>query len=900
MKITAIMPNFEEEEFLDISIKSIINYVDELIIIDNSSKDKSRQIIQSQNSDKIVFIQFDNMENLSDVMDIAIKRASNEWILRWDSDYIACDNIDNMIQLIKINNYDGFFFWYPNLYGDVNHVNKQNSIKTMGYAFRKQLITYVPSERFAYEIKFSSGNYCYLNDPNKNSYYFIAMTNCKNTHKIFYNCFKSQYWNWLAKQSVKITFREYFEKNHQKDYTSSLRWIEKTLCDNIVKHNYKLPSILKNHIVDPIYLIRYDTVTYRDYPHYKPPVILPLILPVISPQPVLPPAIIEKFDKIPIKDTIVENRTSHKVDQVSKINSPDKNSKTLSPEKPSSPPLSNITKSTSTHSLSDFEIPPSGKIGRRQSSSSGSRRGSHGSHTSHDIYKEVLYNYEITIIIYVNDTQYLKYAVESVLEQSSNKWKLIIVNDTGTQLPSTFSHDNILVIDPSVDNIKFNSHSSQIGSINSYKIAMENVTTDIVGILHAKDVLDQFAVESVLAVYNTSYEDVFVYTNFWYCDFTMYKLAPGNSASIKKSLLCDRTFNNFMTFKKQNYLMCCNRSPLITLNEDVDEMAFNDGILTNGYDEDIMLGYENHDLLFQLEKYAKPYFLEKYLYLQRDLLIHKSLFIEYLKNVSIIKNLYRRYGSFKPCIIIYSTKSGEIEEYYQSQSYILYGDSRTTVNFAKYYFELWSQGVYFTTLNYEMNKDFLRKNINSNDIPVKITWDNNSLGWIVSEVDKIYLTDFTIYTLNHYFDMIYYIGDEDMDVNFSYKLMESYSEISNDCKDNNYRKIMIISRPIELCSDFSLQFNNLIRSIPFDWNMLCLSNSRGNINGSIIENATSTDFTAIGFDCTLFDKLQMIGKIMKISGKDISLAGKIKGTDVIKILDKYLSKSYGYVYPLMI
>ena len=873
MKVSAITPVFDDNLYLRECILSIIDYVDELIIVSNSTIPETQHIINKIQNNKIKFIDSEtiiegnSLPLLDDVMTYAISQASNEWILRWDADFIAYDSISELFQLdVEATDgkasdnitsgfvtdgkasdnitsgfvTDGIFLYGLNLYGDLNHYASQKQYKTNGYLMKKECVKYIKSNQYAYEMTFASPKkYMYLNNPDKSQFYYAVMTNCKFTPKILYNSFKVQYWKYVEFNGS-ISFINYFEKILNKNFDSSVKWVESTLCRDIQKHNFPLPNALSKFISDPLFIIRYDNIIYRDYPHY--------------------------FNT------------------------------------PSSPTTS-----------------PNLRIATRQmsSTSQGSRKSS----------TDQLYNYEITLVILVRNTEkYLKECLESVFKQTNQRWRIMMINDNSDAGPinlTNFIDQNYMQF---IDKIKLINLSEWHGLIKGHKTAMMHVETDIVGILDSDDMLESNAVDTVLHVYNSRSDEIFVYGNFWYCDGAMRKMKPGWSSEVKTTLLNDRCANHFRTFKRKHYFM------------------------TAGYDNDLLFGAEDQDILIQLEQFATPVFIPAYLYLYRNTstsISKMKTLTEYSLYISIIKNIIRRYGYFEPVLKIYSNRPEEIEEYTKCRSYRSLGESKLAINFAKYYFEIHSHDIFICPVVFEgVNKIFLRANLNNNEIPITIKWSNMNY-WIINErtfdldntinfssltlnnlpqIDKHFpaslhmdvstrydgfdamhddiLIHLTTFTLNQYFGGIYCTSEIEcaQKANFSYIRMTSYEDIAKHAKQNEYKKILIINGPIKVVSDFKILFNDFIRKIPYDWYVMYLSKcqARDNISfkTNIISDAISHDFSAMGFDSAVFDKLPIIGRIMKLGGKDLVGIGRLKNTGEILTLNEYKKRSYGYIHPL--
>ena len=96
-EITVLMPVYNQQQFLDESIQSILNqsFADfEFIIINDGSDDKSANIINQYGKlDKRIII-INNSENLgiSGALNIGIKNTKGKYIARMDADDISLRN----------------------------------------------------------------------------------------------------------------------------------------------------------------------------------------------------------------------------------------------------------------------------------------------------------------------------------------------------------------------------------------------------------------------------------------------------------------------------------------------------------------------------------------------------------------------------------------------------------------------------------------------------------------------------------------------------------------------------------------------------------------------------------------------------------------------------------------
>ncbi len=98
-KISACIISYNEEKKIEDCLKSLVGIVDEIIVVDSLSTDKTKEIVQKY-TDKI----FDQ-EFLGHVeqKNIAVEKASHDWILSLDCDERLTDELKESILKIKDN-----------------------------------------------------------------------------------------------------------------------------------------------------------------------------------------------------------------------------------------------------------------------------------------------------------------------------------------------------------------------------------------------------------------------------------------------------------------------------------------------------------------------------------------------------------------------------------------------------------------------------------------------------------------------------------------------------------------------------------------------------------------------------------------------------------------------------
>jgi glycosyltransferase involved in cell wall biosynthesis len=515
-------------------------------------------------------------------------------------------------------------------------------------------------------------------------------------------------------------------------------------------------------------------------------------------------------------------------------------------------------------------------------------------------YTKAIHDYQITLITLVRNTEkYLNDCLQSVISQTNSNWKMIIINDGSDN--GHIKLENYLL--PSQNKYK---HKFRIinldnwkGLIKCHKIGIMQADTKIIGILDSDDMLEPFAVDEILKVYNSSQDDnIYVYSNFWYCNNIMEKMELGYSKQVTTNLLNDRCGNHFRTFKLKHYFM------------------------THGYDDDLLYGAEDQDILFQLEEFAKPIYLDKYLYLYRRQNYNTSLtslktLSKYSLYISIIKNIIYRYGDIKFVLKITSDINPTEREKYNGSPQFNKGESNVTIDGVKYFFDVYvgpSYNIYFCSLDYYMQplkintiiNNYL-KNINhdtlgvndtkyfyntitnsidnaNNKFAIDLKWSNDKLCWIISDqklnvynhsrihpsnyFDMVYvinlkkdvdkrermekiLTEFEIkYTI---FDAIYgkdYLNDYLQKCNLqNYKNPGAYGytmtmiNIFKNAKEKGYKKILVLDDDVIFHRKFLKLFDEYIREIPYDWYLLFLG-----LSGPWTHPWINKDFYKFQFD----------------------------------------------------
>lgn len=147
--ISAAIITFNEEENIVRTLESLKNFVDEIVIIDSGSSDRTIEI--AKESGAKVFSE--KWKGYSEQKNSLIEKCSSEWILFLDADEVITDELKNSIfkNLSAENTFDGYFIsrktyylgkllkhsWQPDL--KLRLVNKKSNPIWIGNEIHEKL-----------------------------------------------------------------------------------------------------------------------------------------------------------------------------------------------------------------------------------------------------------------------------------------------------------------------------------------------------------------------------------------------------------------------------------------------------------------------------------------------------------------------------------------------------------------------------------------------------------------------------------------------------------------------------------------------------------------------------------------------------------------------------------------
>ena len=89
--ISVLLPVRNEEKVIGLCIESLLDFGDEIIVVDNGSKDKTKEIVlgYTMMHKKVKFFYKPMFNDLDEMREFALSKSKYDWVCRFDSDYVA-------------------------------------------------------------------------------------------------------------------------------------------------------------------------------------------------------------------------------------------------------------------------------------------------------------------------------------------------------------------------------------------------------------------------------------------------------------------------------------------------------------------------------------------------------------------------------------------------------------------------------------------------------------------------------------------------------------------------------------------------------------------------------------------------------------------------------------------
>lgn len=272
-KISANIVCKDEKYWIEPSILSIVELVDEIIYVDDESTDGTLDIVL-QLAKKYANIKIFTKENhkitgLGNLKNFAKNQSKNELVLRWDADFIAYDEISNLFKFAthNFNKYDAYVLNGPNLEGNIYHAPLNS--ETFGpecYLFKKDMMSFNATLKYNDYPVFAQGTkYCYPQTTSLDrSFFFIHTNKLKSLTKLAYRKRMSEFQN----AKCEISYWEYVNPHMIKEesFNHEIKKVKKTAI-NIKEFDFEKwgqhPEILMQY--ESAKLFKVNTINDKKY-----------------------------------------------------------------------------------------------------------------------------------------------------------------------------------------------------------------------------------------------------------------------------------------------------------------------------------------------------------------------------------------------------------------------------------------------------------------------------------------------------------------------------------------------------------------------------------------------------------------------------------------------------------
>ncbi len=295
LPVTLVSPGQNEATWLEVSTRSVIDIVDELLFFDDNSVDNSLEIAKKLSDEfpnfKIVECpKIQGSARFSSILNKGFEISRNEWVMHWAPDFIAYSEGEHSIQslfemAVSQNDWDAIVFKAPNVAGDIFHSfpserggNYSQFSGPEPYLWRKGHFKIEPGEHFPDTRQtLKKTRYCWTHE----NHHFLHMNTLKPIEKQAYRAHMNaylmrqedhsefSYWHWVAMQ--RSGRREVSEEEIEMEKQDSIsRFIEEpiSLIDYDFERWGEHPKVLvESDVWRQFKIVQNSDGTYNlDYP----------------------------------------------------------------------------------------------------------------------------------------------------------------------------------------------------------------------------------------------------------------------------------------------------------------------------------------------------------------------------------------------------------------------------------------------------------------------------------------------------------------------------------------------------------------------------------------------------------------------------------------------------------
>lgn len=276
--ISVMIRTRNEEEWIELSLISIKDFADEIVVVDTST-DKTTEIIREVAAKyelnlKLICLQnisnYEKTNEYAEHSNIALKNTSLRWVLRWDGDFIAKNSIMKLKkEILSLNSNMYYTISLPvvNLGGDIFH-----QLRDAKMNIESRLHTYsdilIYEDRGRFEVLhiplYYKPSYKYIL---RKKYHIFHMGTLKNARRLLFGRFWTD-WRELNDYNKFPILDDYVAYRIKKDWNianfeeAARYYINEILCKSLVPYDKNqfgdYPELLKKELENPRYKMIYE------------------------------------------------------------------------------------------------------------------------------------------------------------------------------------------------------------------------------------------------------------------------------------------------------------------------------------------------------------------------------------------------------------------------------------------------------------------------------------------------------------------------------------------------------------------------------------------------------------------------------------------------------------------